>query len=445
MSRFRVDPWTVAGVDRRLARVSGRGGAWDPTRVHGAAACVYAFALHLNNAPESIAFGLLVAGCLLNWRDSVAAWQRTCLMRWMWPWLLWSVLSVMSGLWSPEHALARPSRAVLLPWLVVPVSGFVSSIAVGFLAGAVVATGTQCAAWIRIQSWERIAGVGRDLGTVSALACFASVVALGFVLFAGSPRVRKWAVAALFFALLQLAFTQGRSAILALAIATIWLVRATRIASSETPLSRGRRRAWVAAAYVLVCLCVGALVVRGFTVDRRYQREGDASGAIVDQTRFLGSRLLLVQLTVDAVRERPLLGWGRSSKSWTEAVRQSGAAERLEAAPETTPGDRDSIRGLNSAHVVWMQAALETGLIGLALLLIGATSAVVAFRRDRSREGRVAAAVAVAWLVISFGQPVISLNRAFAPVMLALGVALRSRADAAESGGKTRNPSATGS
>ncbi|NBX26460.1 MAG: hypothetical protein EBQ99_10525 [Planctomycetes bacterium] len=237
---------------------------------------MYAFALHLNNAPESIAFGLLVAGCLLNWRDSVAAWQRTCLMRWMWPWLLWSVLSVMSGLWSPEHALARPSRAVLLPWLVVPVSGFVSSIAVGFLAGAVVATGTQCAAWIRIQSWERIAGVGRDLGTVSALACFASVVALGFVLFAGSPRVRKWAVAALFIALLQLAFTQGRSAILALAIATIWLVWATRIASSETPLSRGRRRAWVAAAYVLVCLCVGALVVRGFTVDRRYQREGDA-------------------------------------------------------------------------------------------------------------------------------------------------------------------------
>lgn len=393
--------------------------------MHRLAACLYAFLIHLNTAPESIGFGILCAACAWNWRESLHAWRQARTLRWLWPLMAWSVFASLSGFWSPEHALAKPTKAALLPWLIAPVGGAAPAMAFSFVAGAFVGMTTQVWAWSQVRSFDRIAGLGKDLSTVGALACDAALLSLGGIVLVRNFWWRVLAASGLLVSLLSLAFTQGRGAGIALLVAApclLWMVvgRSVRV-------MRGRSSIALPMVVLLVVGTVGTgiLLSRGVLFDRVTDGVVQAEERAAAQTRFLGFRLLLAQLAFDAACERPLFGWGRSPSTWTIAISQGAPADRLAAAAETVPGDREFVRNLNSAHNAWLQVALEGGGVGVGLLGLAAAFACRAMFRDRSAAGSVSASVAIAWLVLSLSTPAIQLNRVVAPVMLALGVVLR--------------------
>ncbi len=246
--------------------------------------------------------------------------------------------------------------------------------------------------------------VPRAMGPFPVPADAALALALGLVALlalrrdAGS-RARKLGDLTILFVAAGLLLTMARSGWLVAAIATGLY--------AALVLIRGRLdRAAVLVAAVFGAACIllsfnvlGARLRHDIEVSR-YGPELTAPIPGADSEQFRGGmdlsgRPLIWDASLDAIRARPVVGWGPGTNAQAIAPYLTGEAARF--------------RGLTS-HNTWLRAAVELGLPGLAAFVaFGLASAAVVFRRrrvlagERDRAGPAFIAIAggiVAWQAV---------------------------------------------
>ena len=169
-------------------------------------------------------------------------------------------------------------------------------------------------------------------------------------------------------------------------------------------------RRWVVIGLLVVAVC--GIVAVALPSLARPSAPGPTAGAT--QSRALGevstvsSRLLIWRVALDAIRARPLLGWGPNNYRY--AAQQYTTPERLQREPLSRDAD---------AHDLVLEIAATYGVPGAVLLLLWLAAVVAAALAagDTSSGLALALAVLVSFVVASLTMPQ---NLAVTPVAVVL-------------------------
>ncbi len=250
--------------------------------------------------------------------------------------------------------------------------------------------------------------VGSTLGNPLYVGAFFTVAVVSVLQFLSS--VRTWAARAVAATagcvlLAGLAFTWSRGAWLALAVGVVvWF--ATSLLADRTAW----RRAAVGFGGVLVVAAVMALGVAPAVAPAR--GPGATAGVEAGSVSAAGgstvqTRVLIWGTAVDALVERPLLGWGPNNFRFA-ALRYT-TAEKLELEPNTRDGD---------AHALPLELAATWGVPATLVLLVWVAALVLGmWRRRRDPQVALGAGVLAAFLAASLTMPQ---NLVLTPVALGL-------------------------
>jgi tetratricopeptide (TPR) repeat protein len=157
-------------------------------------------------------------------------------------------------------------------------------------------------------------------------------------------------------------------------------------------------RRWAVTGLAVVMVC--AVVAVALPSLRRLSAPGPAT--VVTQPRALGevstvsSRLLIWRVALDAIRARPVLGWGPNNYRY--AAQQYTTPGRLQREPLSRDAD---------AHDLVLEIAATYGVLGMVLLLLWLAAVVAAALAagDASWGLPLAFAVLVAFVVASLTMP----------------------------------------
>ena len=282
--------------------------------------------------------------------------------------------------WS-GRALTRVSVREILASVLLGALSLVCLLAKALLSGDPIA-------WASESNFEASGGMGPN--QVSLVLAIGGLASAYFARESRGSRLAVglfWSTLAVISLLMVLTFSRGGAIILVLSAALYWTLSARRPHDVVRPL----------AALALLTLVVSS------TAERR--TEGAAGRRYLDQSP--GNRLLLLQIGLQMLEERPVFGVGTGN--YYSAV-----------------ADVDRFGLISGAHNELTRAAAEHGMPGLLIWLLWAVAIVVTCLRAPPPERGLAAALGVAGLLsmVYNGSKLV-----IQPVLLcvALGIALDSR------------------
>ena len=395
--------------------------------MHLAAAAAWGFAQSISNAAEGIAWGILLAVCVLRIPKAWRCWSvplRSPLWLALAAWSSWIALS---ALWSPVQQPSMrdhfPDRWLLTPLMLWPVMGRAWVVLAAIAAGAFVQAGIAIAL-----SWGPT-GMARYMSVRSASAfgqlqwqlhCAVALGAAGIRWLPLPGRVASGAGLAAALVVVSRAATRitALSSVAAMAI----------VATRPPPRTASGRRARIAAVACLVALvAVAAFLPVGIRIRKNAlsalrAADGDAAMRLVDS--MTGHRSTLAAAALDIGSEHPWAGSGRGA---FQALLPEWARERQHLYPEQATILEPLTAGtINDAHNAFLQSFVDAG-VGAALLLAALLAGILVRLWRASRSDAVAAAALALLSAIvlgAFSHP-IAAKAPGAIIAVCLAVAMR--------------------
>jgi O-antigen ligase len=398
--------------------------------MHAAAAVAFVYLSALDQAPNSVAFAILLPLALV--RFAVYPVLFTPLLRWppFWLGLGWVAWSALSALWSPLGAgalsMLSTQRALLAVVALFPVIDRARLLAWTLVLAAATNSSVQVFQWM---GWlEPPNGpTWRPSGIVAipAVAAINAGVAilLSLALLVGARRAGRLvlaALAALCSAGLVLSSSRhpALSLVLSLLLLAVLLVVGGHV----------RLRAVVGAAITLFVVTAAALAAFGGEFMRYFEDAlRDAAAAMRGEAGFssIHARLFWWRLGIEEWLANPLGGGGLGSFRCfvEEHPATAGFIDRSGIS-------RDEVLQRHP-HSTYVRALAETGVVGFALVVAAIVAAVRCGLARVARDPLIAGATA-AVLVIALataGECVEFMNVAYAPAAVAIAIASLPRAD----------------
>lgn len=428
-----------------------RRGAW----IHLALGLLWCFSLSLGRAADNIAFVALLVVALLRlpWTGP-AILSRLRASR---PLALATALGLLvwlSGLWSPHEwrEVIQPPRWLLVPLMLLPLAR-----SWRMLCGALVAGACLQAGWVLFEAifvFGRIR-YGDPLGLSDNPLTFLGLLATGSLFAAGFwlCRARKAAVLSLvagIACLAALVCLANRTATLGHFVGMATLV----VAAIATRAASARRVVLLVVGSALaLALAGGTLTDRllpteaareraiergerptlgdgalpepikgtgkaGESARKPGQNPGRKSSETAAQpdsldarlAQYTSSRWILWRATAPAILDAPIVGHGRDGWDavWKSTFEQLAPQRGLRA-----------LKALNTAHNAFLQAAIDQGLAGLALLVGTLCAALAAAWRSRaSTRGLIALGLVSSWAAGALASSALNISAGWLPFAL---------------------------
>ena len=231
-----------------------------------------------------------------------------------------------------------------------------------------------------------------DLAALSGAALV--VGAIGVALGDGRPAGRRWSWVALATGSLGVVLSGAMTAVMGL-----WLALAAVLLGARAIGALRARRALALAALV-VLVTAGTATMRASTIERFAEFLGIRDRVADTGVESYAHRTLLAYIGVRIWLDRPVtgVGWQASSEEWAYGPFLADARARFPSEPDQAFPSPEHPWGI---QLLYLQAAADLGIAGIALL-VGLAAAAVA-SGVRGARASPAALVGLGWLSVAAG------------------------------------------